>query len=54
MPGSSGEQVRLKWPNDIYAAIKNEQTGKEELKKLGGILVTTNFSGGLVDVVIGS
>ncbi|KIO23381.1 hypothetical protein M407DRAFT_78134, partial [Tulasnella calospora MUT 4182] len=28
-------------------------TGKEELKKLGGILVTTNFSGGLVDVVIG-
>ncbi|KAG8940830.1 biotin holocarboxylase synthetase [Tulasnella sp. 424] len=53
MPGNSGEQVRLKWPNDVYAAIKNESTGKEELKKLGGILVTTNFSGGLVDVVIG-
>ncbi|KAG8987631.1 biotin holocarboxylase synthetase, partial [Tulasnella sp. 427] len=41
------------WPNDIYAAVRNQGTGKEELKKLGGILVTTNFNGGLVDVVIG-
>lgn len=53
LPGKAGESVRLKWPNDIYATVRNEESGKDDLKKLGGILVTTNFSGGLVDVVIG-
>ena len=46
---SGGERVRLKWPNDIYA----EGEGRE-VKKLGGILVNSNFTSGSVDLVIGS
>lgn len=48
MPGTTGESVRLKWPNDLYVVMADG-----ELKKVGGILVTTNFSGGKVDVVVG-
>ncbi|KAF7319527.1 BPL/LPL catalytic domain-containing protein [Mycena chlorophos] len=46
--GVSGSAVRLKWPNDIYAMVNDEP------KKIGGILVNTSFSGGKVDIVIGS
>jgi biotin---protein ligase len=50
--GSVGDKIRLKWPNDIYA-VSRDGDGKEVLNKLGGVLVSTNFSGGKVDVVIG-
>ncbi|KAJ7628415.1 class II aaRS and biotin synthetase [Roridomyces roridus] len=44
----AGSAVRLKWPNDIYAVLDGEK------KKIGGILVNTSFSGGKVDIIIGS
>jgi biotin-(acetyl-CoA carboxylase) ligase len=61
--------VRLKWPNDIYTAPadydpnkrpprprgrKSNPTDVSELKKLGGVLVSTNFSGGEVDMIVGA
>ncbi|KAF8208185.1 biotin-protein ligase [Mycena galopus ATCC 62051] len=46
--GDAADPVRLKWPNDIYAVLGDEK------RKLGGILVNTSFSGGKVDIVIGS
>ena len=46
--GRRGEAVRIKWPNDIYAT-----TPTGENKKIGGILVNTNFSGGTCHIVIG-
>lgn len=65
----AGKRVRLKWPNDIYAAPVDYDPGKIErrkgkghvggsdsnngLQKLGGVLVSTNFSGGEVDLVVG-
>ncbi|KAK2460803.1 hypothetical protein APHAL10511_007273 [Amanita phalloides] len=45
--GKHGRDIRLKWPNDIYAV-----TGDEK-KKIGGILVNTSFLDGKVDVIIG-
>ncbi|KZS96912.1 class II aaRS and biotin synthetase [Sistotremastrum niveocremeum HHB9708] len=50
--GQGGERVRLKWPNDIYGIVQNED-GKEEKKKLGGIIVSTSFSGSSVSIVVG-
>ncbi|KAF8915834.1 hypothetical protein CPB85DRAFT_1432544 [Mucidula mucida] len=47
--GKRGEAVRIKWPNDIYAI-----TSQGEMKKIGGILVSTNFVGGKCDIIIGS
>lgn len=48
-------KVKLKWPNDIYGEFPAEQTWKRaELKKMGGILVNTNFGGNAVDVIIGA
>ena len=47
----AGANVRLKWPNDIYASVG--ANGKDDLKKIGGILVNTSFQGGQVDIVIG-
>lgn len=65
----AGGKVRLKWPNDIYAAPLDYDPGRlpvrksksssgaadppKELKKLGGVLVSTNFSGGEVDLIVG-
>lgn len=48
--GKRGENVRLKWPNDLY--IVTGDSG-EEKKKIGGILVNTSFLDGQVDIVIG-
>lgn len=48
--GATGKQVRLKWPNDIYAVDVGEQKDK---MKIGGILVNMNFSGANVEVIIG-
>ncbi|KIM41443.1 hypothetical protein M413DRAFT_445443 [Hebeloma cylindrosporum] len=45
----AGEQVRLKWPNDLYAVGED----KDDLRKIGGVLVNTSFSGGKVDIVVG-
>ena len=44
----AGEQVRLKWPNNLYAVVGE---GKEDLRKIGGVLVNTSFFGGKVDIV---
>ncbi|KAJ7130280.1 biotin-ligase [Mycena epipterygia] len=49
--GEAASPVRLKWPNDIYAVLGDGEGSK---KKIGGILVNTSFSGGKVDIVIGS
>ncbi|KAJ7481488.1 class II aaRS and biotin synthetase [Mycena latifolia] len=49
--GEAASLVRLKWPNDIYAVLGDGDGSK---KKIGGILVNTSFSGGKVDIVIGS
>lgn len=48
MPGREGERVRLKWPNDIYAIDDDGQR-----KKIGGILVTTNYVDNIMHIVIG-
>ncbi|EUC61223.1 biotin-protein ligase, partial [Rhizoctonia solani AG-3 Rhs1AP] len=49
MPGPEGERVRLKWPNDIYIL---EADGKTK-KKIGGILITTNFMDNALHAIIG-
>ncbi|CAE7201535.1 unnamed protein product [Rhizoctonia solani] len=49
MPGPEGERVRLKWPNDIYVLDKDGKTKK----KIGGILITTNFMGNELHAIIG-
>ncbi|KAI0943338.1 hypothetical protein AcW1_002524 [Taiwanofungus camphoratus] len=46
--GAQGRRVRLKWPNDIYVVTEDNSP-----KKIGGILVNTNFSSGQAEVVIG-
>ncbi len=51
--GPMGEQVRLKWPNDIYALESGDRRVEGRLSKLGGVLVSTNVLGGEVDVVVG-
>jgi biotin---protein ligase len=48
--GEWGEQVRLKWPNDIYALFGPNK----EKKKIGGILMNMSYSGSRTDVVIGA
>ncbi|KAG8732500.1 biotin holocarboxylase synthetase [Ceratobasidium sp. 423] len=50
MPGPEGERVRLKWPNDIYILDADGKTKK----KIGGILITTNFMDNTLHAVIGS
>jgi biotin--protein ligase len=49
--GKWGEHVRVKWPNDLY--IIGVGDANEERRKIGGVLVTTSFTGGNVDMVIG-
>ncbi|KAF8327396.1 class II aaRS and biotin synthetase [Cantharellus anzutake] len=52
--GPLGEQVRLKWPNDIYAHESGNHgvEGRRALK-LGGVLVSNDISGGEVTIVVG-
>lgn len=45
--GMVGGSVKLKWPNDVYIVEG------EEKRKIGGILVNTSFTGGMVSIVIG-
>ena len=50
----AGGQVRLKWPNDIYAVESDsEEANTENVKKIGGVLVSASFTGNNVDIVIG-
>lgn len=49
--GEAGENVVLKWPNDIYAKVKGG--GREELRKIGGILINTVFMSGGVRIIAG-
>ena len=54
--GQAGDRIKLKWPNDIYALVNvTDEEGRirEEKRKIGGILVSTNFNAGEVDVVVG-
>ncbi|KAG7095764.1 hypothetical protein E1B28_006469 [Marasmius oreades] len=48
--GKQGSVIRIKWPNDLYAVFGE---GEKEKKKIGGILVSTNFSDGKAEIVIG-
>lgn len=58
MGEEAGNKVRLKWPNDVYARVGAGDgvsgKGQGEWRKIGGILVSTNFSGGKIDIVIGT
>jgi biotin--protein ligase len=46
--------VRLKWPNDIYAKYPDSTaTDGSEYVKIGGILVTTSYSGGHYTLIVG-
>lgn len=47
--GEQGCRLRLKWPNDLYIVGDTEN----DRKKVGGILVNTSFTGGVVALVIG-
>ena len=47
--GPAGEQVRIKWPNDLYAV-----TSDGEKRKIGVILVNTSFGSGKVELVVGA
>ena len=45
-----GAPVKLKWPNDVYIDM-----GRPEMRmKIGGILVNTSFSGGMIHIVVGT
>ncbi|KAI9031214.1 biotin-protein ligase [Hyaloraphidium curvatum] len=55
-PGCEDLPVHIKWPNDVYAKFKTKGADgaeKEELKKLGGILVNSSFYDGKFLMVIG-
>ena len=45
LPLSVAESVVIKWPNDIYAQVKNENGEVVLLKKIGGILVNLCYDG---------
>jgi biotin---protein ligase len=46
--------VRLKWPNDIYAEVEDDNEGGGKTKiKIGGILVTTSFLRGEWKIIVG-
>ena len=50
----AGSRIRLKWPNDLYAVESDsEEANTENVKKIGGVLVSASFTGSNVDVVIG-
>lgn len=48
-----GARVRLKWPNDVYV-VGGGRGQEEKREKIGGILVSTNFSDGKVDIIVGA
>ncbi|ORX98761.1 biotin-protein ligase [Clohesyomyces aquaticus] len=50
-PGYDRLPVKLKWPNDIYAQLPNGN--KDEVVKIGGILVNSSYSGTAYNLVSG-
>lgn len=48
--GYSAVPVRLKWPNDIYAA---DPANPDQFVKIGGILVNSSYSSGNYNLVLG-
>lgn len=57
-----GQKVRLKWPNDIYAHVNNDQGGQrkgvfehlgKQWAKMGGILVNSQYMSGIWSLVVG-
>jgi biotin--protein ligase len=50
--GEWGKCVRLKWPNDLYAVVRDGEWDAG-IKKIGGILVNTSFGAGKVEIVVG-
>ena len=53
LPSSVAKSVVIKWPNDIYAEVKNEQGEVVLLKKIGGILVNLCYDGRDTFAIIG-
>lgn len=51
-PGYSSLPVKLKWPNDIYAADP-ASPDKNAYVKIGGILVNSSYSGSDYNLVVG-
>lgn len=51
----AGGRVRIKWPNDLYAVVGSDggEAKTENIRKIGGVLVSASFSDGNVDIVIG-
>jgi biotin--protein ligase len=49
LPGYEDLELRLKWPNDIYADLG----GTQGLKKIGGILVNSMYAGKDFTVIVG-
>jgi len=49
--GSYGEAVKIKWPNDIYAVLR--EGDRVQLKKVGGVLVNTGIIDKDSQIVIG-
>ncbi|EPE07205.1 biotin apo-protein [Ophiostoma piceae UAMH 11346] len=52
-PGFEELDVKLKWPNDIYARAKASGSGKGEYVKIGGILSYCTFQNNQYQVVLG-
>lgn len=50
-PGYEKIPVKLKWPNDIYAQLPG--SANNPVVKIGGILVSSSYSGSSYDVVCG-
>lgn len=52
-PGYGDMQVRLKWPNDIYALDPTAEGNEKKYVKIGGILSSCAYSDGQFQVVLG-
>lgn len=64
---SIGEKIRIKWPNDIYAVVEDEQEsiargeerkgtlriGNQTFAKLSGVLVNSSFAKNEFSLVVG-
>jgi biotin---protein ligase len=46
-------RIKIKWPNDVYAEMKEEGEWGERYKKVGGILVNSSYQDGVFQLVVG-
>ncbi|GAA5876717.1 hypothetical protein JCM3774_005925 [Rhodotorula dairenensis] len=51
-PGMEHVGIRLKWPNDIYADLGDQEPG-QRYRKIGGILINSSFRDGVFSLVAG-